>query len=388
MAGGDGFERGSSGEGVSDEDAASFHDDDDDDDGTADTFDQALEAELADEDDQGAQKPNEWSWDERNDRAGANERTSSLSSKSGKKRALESDSECRHEVVWFGMCTECGEAVNESEEAEKSSSRVKFQYVAGGVEATQERAETLKEEQLRIALSNRKFLLVLDLDHTLVNTCLLSDLNQEELDILTNWERQEELHFWSGSDLCTKFRPNCWQFLSRVSELCDLYVFTMGNREYAEQVVTMLDPDGTRFSSRVISAQDASEESSKSLDIVVGKEEGVLIVDDSPNVWRNHEDNVIPIERYLFFPPSAHHFFPSGHSLLELHSDENASDDPSSCPLMAILDVICSIHSSYFNLIDSGLVGLRPSLLLSDEVACAHQLIGIDSLSRERMSGE
>ena len=46
----------------------------------------------------------------------------------------------------------------------------------------------------------------------------------------------------------------------------------------------------------------------KDLDVVLGREGQVLILDDTEGVWPRHRDNLITIERYIYFPADAARF--------------------------------------------------------------------------------
>ena len=53
---------------------------------------------------------------------------------------------------------------------------------------------------------------------------------------------------------------------------------------------------------------DSTEYGVKDLDVVLGREEWVLILDDTEGVWPRHRDNLITVERYLYFPACAAKF--------------------------------------------------------------------------------
>ncbi len=136
------------------------------------------------------------------------------------------------------------------------------------------------------ALARRQLLLVLDLDHTLLNSARFIDLTQEQGEMLQ--ELEKELHVEYGADrllkrfdhmaMWTKLRPYvryvrvvwcnacccpvvhlgthlhlCREFLHQVSQLFELYIYTMGDRDYAAEMAAFLDPRGQYFRGRVIS---------------------------------------------------------------------------------------------------------------------------------------
>ena len=84
--------------------------------------------------------------------------------------------------------------------------------------------------------------------------------------------------------LFTKLRPFAHAFLRAASELCQLYIYTMGDKRYAAEMASLLDPGGTLFGGRIISNEESTNARVKDLDIVLGAEPAVLIVDDTDRV--------------------------------------------------------------------------------------------------------
>lgn len=89
---------------------------------------------------------------------------------------------------------------------------------------------------------------------------------------------------------------------------------------------------------------DSTSSTVKDLDVLIGSEKSVLILDDSPRVWHKHRCNVMEMERYHFFPSSLKHFGIKGQCLLHRHKDE----DPDCGPLSSVLKMLIDIHSDYF----------------------------------------
>ncbi|CAI7896895.1 unnamed protein product [Closterium sp. NIES-54] len=79
----------------------------------------------------------------------------------------------------------------------------------------------------------------------------------------------------------TKLRPGIASFLQRAHELFDLVVYTNGERAYAHAMAALLDPTGRLFGGRVISHGDSTVRGLKDLDVVLGADSMVLILDDS-----------------------------------------------------------------------------------------------------------
>jgi RNA polymerase II C-terminal domain phosphatase-like 3/4 len=84
--------------------------------------------------------------------------------------------------------------------------------------------------------------------------------------------------------MMTKLRPFVRTFLKEASEMFEMYIYTMGDRPYALEMAKLLDPQGEYFNAKVISRDDGTQKHQKGLDIVLGQESAVLILDDTEHV--------------------------------------------------------------------------------------------------------
>ena len=75
-----------------------------------------------------------------------------------------------------------------------------------------------------------------------------------------------------------------------------------------------------------------------------GREPIALVVDDTSSVWGNHEENLVAVERYIYFPASRRQFGSKSKALLELRRDET----PQSGMLMTALNVLLRTHRRTF----------------------------------------
>ncbi|WOL01759.1 RNA polymerase II C-terminal domain phosphatase-like 3 [Canna indica] len=228
----------------------------------------------------------------------------------------------------------------------------------------EQKAAIQRERARRIAEQNkmfaaRKLCLVLDLDHTLLNSAKFVEVDPNHEEILRRKEEQDRempqrhLFRFQHMGMWTKLRPGIWNFLEKASKLYELHLYTMGNKLYATEMAKVLDPTGTLFSGRVISKGDDTDSldgeervpKSKDLDGVLGMESAVVIIDDSLRVWPHNKLNLIVVERYTYFPSSRRQFGLLGPSLLEIDHDER----PEAGTLASILGVIERIHQNFFS---------------------------------------
>ncbi|VAI05186.1 unnamed protein product [Triticum turgidum subsp. durum] len=181
-----------------------------------------------------------------------------------------------------------------------------------------ERARRIMEQHTMF--SSRKLCLVLDLDHTLLNSAKFIEADPIHEEILRKKEEQDrersERHLFRfhHMQMWTKLRPGIWNFLEKASKLYELHLYTMGNKLYATEMAKVLDPSGTLFAGRVISRggdgisrggdgdtfdSDDRVPKSKDLDGVLGMESAVVIIDDSVRVWPHNKNNMIVVERHV-----------------------------------------------------------------------------------------
>ncbi|XP_039124494.1 RNA polymerase II C-terminal domain phosphatase-like 3 [Dioscorea cayenensis subsp. rotundata] len=220
-----------------------------------------------------------------------------------------------------------------------------------------ERARRIEEQNKMFA--SRKLCLVLDLDHTLLNSAKFTEVDPIHDEILRKKEEQDrekaQRHLFRlhHMGMWTKLRPGIWNFLEKASKLYELHLYTMGNKLYATEMAKVLDPTGTLFSGRVISRGDDGDPvdgderapRSKDLEGVLGMESAVVIIDDSIRVWPHNKLNLIVVERYTYFPCSRRQFGLLGPSLLEIDHDERPEDGT----LASSLGVIERIHQNFFS---------------------------------------
>jgi len=142
-------------------------------------------------------------------------------------------------------------------------------------EVRQERAAIVREGQQRLTL-------VLDLDHTLLNSTQMYVNGVPDMDPETI-RKLEAIHMAAGNagankngegvgllrrldhiNMWTKLRPYVNEFLQEASKLYQLYIYTMGERGYADEMRLLLDPtcelfgDPKKEGCRMIAREDCT----------------------------------------------------------------------------------------------------------------------------------
>ncbi|KMS99186.1 hypothetical protein BVRB_2g047230 [Beta vulgaris subsp. vulgaris] len=256
---------------------------------------------------------------------------------------VEVEGSCTHPGFLRDLCIGCGKRMDDG-------AGVAFGYIHKDLRLGNDEISRLRNADVRSLLRHKKLYLVLDLDHTLLNSTRLEDINSEEEYLKSQTDSFQDIAKGSLFRLdmmrmMTKLRPYVRTFLEEASSMFEMYIYTMGERPYAIEMAKLLDPGNLYFNSRVISQADCTQRHQKGLDVVLGQESAVLILDDTEGVWRRHKDNLILMERYHYFSSSCRQFGYSCKSLSELKGDENEADGA----LATVLGVLKKIHSKFFD---------------------------------------
>ncbi|KAJ9533805.1 hypothetical protein QJQ45_026891, partial [Haematococcus lacustris] len=294
---------------------------------------------------------------------------------------------CKHPVLWAGLCVVCGqeptpEAAEEGQGAGRQpssqhlgsqalggasgqpgfpqqqqqegggarSTHIRHLHSRGHMQVAEEEARRLKQLEAERLRNACKLVLVLDLDHTLLNSVRLNDVSPEHAAQLESILQQEAghthrlLYCLRDKNLWTKLRPFVHQFLEACQPLFEMHIYTMGDRAYAAAVRALLDPQRRLFTS-VISQNDSTSRSAKDLDVALADDSLVLIMDDTEQVWPRHRRNLIQVERYHFFPASCRQWGSDAASLLQAGRDESSSQGT----LSTCLQVLRQVHRRFFN---------------------------------------
>ncbi|KAK9816991.1 hypothetical protein WJX72_007937 [[Myrmecia] bisecta] len=266
-----------------------------------------------------------------------------------------------HPGFMHGICIRCGALSTEADDT-----AVAFKYIHEGLQLSGQEADRIRSQHLMRVLNSRKLLLVLDLDHTLLASTRLTDVDpdcQRKLHGLLELEAQgpesaRRLHHLPHMNMWTCLRPFVREFLEAAHERFELQIYTHGDQDYAREMARILDPTRKYFAERIISAGDSTRKHVKNLDVVLGAEAAALILDDTEGVWPEHRHNLILMHRYIYFPACANRFGIQQPSLLQRDTDE----DPTVGPLATVLGVMQRTHERFFAATDPASQDVRSHL--------------------------
>ena len=265
---------------------------------------------------------------------------------------------CEHPAFVFGICVHCGRRAetttttnktnktdadvpdndddDDDDKEEENGKTTAVRYLHEGLTVSDKLLREAKREERKATLKQGKIFLVLDLDHTVLNSCRFDEVNDEEratLDAKVAKREEEDelrktllgmvgsgngrggrrprfpdLYRLSHFSTYTKLRPYVFEFLEEAAKICRMHVYTMGDKNYAHEMASLIDPEGKYFHGRIIGNSDSTCSKTKDLDIVLGGDDCTMIVDDTSRVWPRHARNLIRVDRYHFFRKSATSF--------------------------------------------------------------------------------
>ncbi|KAG1947436.1 RNA polymerase II subunit A C-terminal domain phosphatase [Pimephales promelas] len=211
--------------------------------------------------------------------------------------------ECSHPVVMKGLCAECGQDLtqlqskNGKQQVPISTATVSMVHSVPELMVSSEQAEQLGREDQQRLHRNRKLVLMVDLDQTLIHT------TEQHCQRMSN---KGIFHFQLGRGepmLHTRLRPHCKDFLEKIAKLYELHVFTFGSRLYAHTIAGFLDPEKKLFSHRIMSRDECIDPYSKTgnlRNLFPCGDSMVCIIDDREDVWK-FAPNLITVKKYIYF---------------------------------------------------------------------------------------
>ncbi|XP_018582684.2 RNA polymerase II subunit A C-terminal domain phosphatase [Scleropages formosus] len=211
--------------------------------------------------------------------------------------------ECSHPIVMKGLCAECGQDLtqlqskNGKQQAPVSTATVSMVHSVPELMVSSEQAEQLGREDQQRLHRNRKLVLMVDLDQTLIHT------TEQHCQHMSN---KGIFHFQLGRGepmLHTRLRPHCKDFLEKIAKLYELHVFTFGSRLYAHTIAGFLDPEKKLFSHRILSRDECIDPFSKTgnlRNLFPCGDSMVCIIDDREDVWK-FAPNLITVKKYTYF---------------------------------------------------------------------------------------
>lgn len=243
---------------------------------------------------------------------------------------------CIHTTVIKDMCADCGADLRQEESSAGCGGGSAGGTAAGGgsaateaasvpmihsvpeLKVTHQLAQKLGKADTRRLLEDRKLVLLVDLDQTIIHTT--NDNVPNNVRDVYHFQLYGAHSPWYH----TRLRPGTFRFLSRMAALFELHICTFGARNYAHKIAQFLDADGKYFSHRILSRDECFSLMSKTDNLKALFPCGdsmVCIIDDREDVW-NMASNLIQVKPYHFFQHTGDINAPPGMQKNELDGKE------------------------------------------------------------------
>ncbi|XP_061389542.1 RNA polymerase II subunit A C-terminal domain phosphatase [Musca vetustissima] len=226
-------------------------------------------------------------------------------------------SPCIHTTVIKDMCADCGADLRQNENGNVSEASVPMVHSIPDLKVTQKLAQKLGHDDTRRLLQDRKLVLLVDLDQTVIHTT--NDNVPNNIKGIYHFQLYGPQSPWYH----TRLRPGTPEFLERMSKYYELHICTFGARNYAHMIAQLLDPEGKFFSHRILSRDECFNATSKTDNLKALFPNGdsmVCIIDDREDVW-NMASNLIQVKPYHFFQHTGDINAPPGLSKHELDGE-------------------------------------------------------------------
>lgn len=166
---------------------------------------------------------------------------------------------CIHTTVIKEMCADCGAdlRMEDTGKASGEAASVPMIHSVPELKVTQKLAQKLGKADTKRLLEDRKLVLLVDLDQTIIHTT--NDNVPNNLRGVYHFQLYGPNSPWYH----TRLRPGTFNFLSKMEPLFELHICTFGARNYAHMIAQFLDEDGKYFSHRILSRDECFNLTSK-----------------------------------------------------------------------------------------------------------------------------
>ncbi|KAI5692847.1 hypothetical protein M8J75_002231 [Diaphorina citri] len=233
---------------------------------------------------------------------------------------------CSHSTVMNDLCAECGFDLQKEDKRCSTEASIPMVHSIPSLKVSEEQAQILGRADETRLIKDRKLVLLVDLDQTLIHTTNdnippnIKDIHHFQL----NGARSPWYH--------TRLRPGTHQFLASISQWFELHICTFGSRNYAHQIAHFLDRQRKYFSHRILSRDECFDAHSKTANLKALFPCGdnmVCIIDDREDVW-NYALNLIHVKPYHFFRHTGDINAPPG-----LRKEDNDDSEGYTCAQLA-----------------------------------------------------
>ena len=149
------------------------------------------------------------------------------------------------------------------------------------------------------SMTDKLLSLALDLDQTLIHAYEMPESNRNNKKVtvyedhelfLCKFKENQKIYY-------IYLRPGLCQFLHKINEMYNISIYTYGTRDYAYHIVGHICEKIKCMMFKKIYTRENFENYKKKL-LDCNDETNTVIVDDNPEYWPEHKENLVKIEPY------------------------------------------------------------------------------------------
>ena len=253
---------------------------------------------------------------------------------------------CKHSILFNNICIDCGQVVEKPYEN-------RIDPDDDSITLSDEEFMRRNIELERRLIEERKLILVIDLDKTLIDTTTVLSYQEAENLIHSDQTAQEGdflVFELDGTIFVVRFRPFVREFLEELYPYFHFQIYTGSQSEYAHKIVRAIDPNGKYFADRIWSitkeerlrfqTENIYEKSIKNLYPCTDRL--VLVLDDTPSVWYSDEGGKI-FKGLIQLKPFFYFIQPYQNTLAQI--DINA---PYDSILVNMKNLLLEVHHNFY----------------------------------------
>lgn len=246
---------------------------------------------------------------------------------------------CDHSVQYGGLCALCGESLDQKDYLgynDGDRAPIAMSHDTSGLTVSFKEAERIETRTTRRLLADKRLVLVVDLDQTVIHASVNPEIGEwaqdessphhsslknvkkfalrerptagggvsvaypcQDLQERVNWTpqlMQPDVRWYY-----LKLRDGLPEFLEEMSRKYEMHVYTMATRNYALEVTRAIDPTGKYFADRILSRDTSGSLLQKDLKRLFPVSTNmVTIIDDRGDVW-NWSPHLVRCVPYQFW---------------------------------------------------------------------------------------
>ena len=221
--------------------------------------------------------------------------------------------ECTHDKFYYKLCLKCGFQKDEEFNIKNDKKYKKCGFISNEFTFSKKEAVSREKEKVNQYLSEKKLVLILDLDNTILHACPfilykteVENLTKKYGPLIAELLVKKELSS-SYDKILIKFRPFIKSFFKNIKNKYEIVIYTHGTKEYARSIIQYINStfeEDSLSTDRMMSREldnDGFAKCKSIKNVFPTMENMVLILDDHIEVWKESGENFICIYPYRFF---------------------------------------------------------------------------------------